>query len=147
MNISMAAMNPRNACLCAKAFNLQYQGNTFAHRNCKSQKMVTKWGTKGHRTCTTANKHGLIPKGSAVHTVKVWTNRPVWQGVLAQTNLKIYPKLGLGPVVGACKSNSLQFGHAFNWRGWWEYGTGALGDMGCHLTNIPFRVLNGILQQ
>ncbi|MEJ7664926.1 MAG: hypothetical protein WKG07_38135 [Hymenobacter sp.] len=30
----------------------------------------------------------------------------------------------------------------FNWRGWWDYGTGALGDMGCHLVEAPFRVLN-----
>ena len=29
----------------------------------------------------------------------------------------------------------------FNWRGWWDYGTGALGDMGCHLVEPPFRVL------
>jgi predicted dehydrogenase len=31
--------------------------------------------------------------------------------------------------------------HPFNWRGWWEYGTGALGDVGCHLIDIPFRTL------
>jgi hypothetical protein len=30
----------------------------------------------------------------------------------------------------------------FNWRGWWDYGTGALGDMGCHLMEAPFRVLD-----
>jgi hypothetical protein len=30
----------------------------------------------------------------------------------------------------------------FNWRGWWDYGTGALGDMACHLVEPPFRVLN-----
>jgi hypothetical protein len=30
----------------------------------------------------------------------------------------------------------------FNWRGWWDYGTGALGDMGCHLIEAPFSVLN-----
>ncbi len=30
----------------------------------------------------------------------------------------------------------------FNWRGWWDYGTGALGDMGCHLLEAPFSVLN-----
>ena len=32
--------------------------------------------------------------------------------------------------------------HPFNWRGWWDYGTGALGDVGCHLIDIPFRTLN-----
>ncbi|RZL34128.1 MAG: gfo/Idh/MocA family oxidoreductase, partial [Pedobacter sp.] len=30
----------------------------------------------------------------------------------------------------------------FNWRGWWDYGTGALGDMGCHLLEAPFSVLD-----
>ncbi|MBL7877384.1 MAG: gfo/Idh/MocA family oxidoreductase, partial [Cyclobacteriaceae bacterium] len=29
----------------------------------------------------------------------------------------------------------------FNWRGWWDYGTGALGDMACHIIEPPFRVL------
>ena len=31
--------------------------------------------------------------------------------------------------------------HPFKWRGWWNFGTGALGDMGCHLIDIPFRLL------
>src|SRR5690606_39783192 len=28
-----------------------------------------------------------------------------------------------------------------SWRGWWDYGTGALGDLGCHLLEAPFAVL------
>jgi hypothetical protein len=31
--------------------------------------------------------------------------------------------------------------HPFNWRGWNDFGTGALGDMACHTVNMPFRAL------
>jgi len=30
----------------------------------------------------------------------------------------------------------------FNWRGFWDYGCGALGDMGCHIMDAPFWSLN-----
>jgi predicted dehydrogenase len=32
--------------------------------------------------------------------------------------------------------------HPFNWRGWWDFGTGSLGDMGCHIFNMPFMALD-----
>jgi predicted dehydrogenase len=32
--------------------------------------------------------------------------------------------------------------HPFNWRGWQDFGTGALGDMACHTVNMPFRALH-----
>jgi predicted dehydrogenase len=28
--------------------------------------------------------------------------------------------------------------HAFQHRGWWDFGTGALGDMACHMLTVPF---------
>ena len=46
--------------------------------------------------------------------------------------------LWLGPAPKIDYTNAY---HPFNWRGWWAYGTGALGDMGCHLIDVPFRTL------
>jgi predicted dehydrogenase len=81
-----------------------------------------------------------------ISKVQVWTNRPVWpQGFAmpeADASLKpddLYWDLWLGPAPEKPFTPNL---HPFNWRGWWDYGTGALGDVGCHLIDIPFRTLN-----
>ena len=80
-----------------------------------------------------------------VHTVYCWTDRPVWpQGIAWPDKAAPVPStldwdLWLG---SAPKENYIEKLVPFNWRGWWEYGTGALGDMGCHLVEAPFRVLD-----
>ncbi len=79
-----------------------------------------------------------------VHTVYCWTNRPVWpQGIAWPAPAQKIPTeldwdlwLGTAP-----KKDYVDKLVPFNWRGWWDYGTGALGDMGCHLIEAPFRVL------
>lgn len=79
-----------------------------------------------------------------VHTVYCWTNRPVWpQGIPWPANEAPVPQgldwdlwLGTAP-----KKNYIEGLVPFNWRGWWDYGTGALGDMGCHLIEAPHTVL------
>jgi len=80
-----------------------------------------------------------------ISKVQVWTNRPVWPqgGPFPESDESQKPEalhwdLWLGP------SNEIPYTpniHPFNWRGWWAYGTGALGDVGCHLIDIPFRTL------
>src|SRR5215218_9809169 len=80
-----------------------------------------------------------------VHTVYCWTDRPVWpQGIPWPAQKAEVPKgldwdlwLGTAPY-----KDYVEKLVPFNWRGWWDYGTGALGDMGCHIIEQAFRVLN-----
>jgi len=80
-----------------------------------------------------------------VHTVYCWTNRPVWpQGIPRPTDSVPIPNeldwnLWLGTAPDRNYFDNLV---PFNWRGWWDYGTGALGDMGCHIVQPAFGVLD-----
>ncbi|MEY2918040.1 MAG: hypothetical protein RIS73_1754, partial [Bacteroidota bacterium] len=79
-----------------------------------------------------------------VNDVYIWTDRPVWpQGIAWPKQNALVPagldwNLWLGT---APQRDYVENIAPFNWRGWWDYGTGALGDMGCHLIEAPFRVL------
>ncbi|MDT0651448.1 Gfo/Idh/MocA family protein [Autumnicola edwardsiae] len=81
-----------------------------------------------------------------VHTVYVWTDRPVWpQGIPwpEQGNASVPKELDWDLWLGTAPYKEYISGLVpFNWRGWWDYGTGALGDMGCHLIEPPYRVLD-----
>ncbi|CCH00554.1 oxidoreductase domain protein [Fibrella aestuarina BUZ 2] len=85
-------------------------------------------------------KKGLIGN---VHTINFWTNRPVWpQGIpVPQTTTPpddVDWDLWIGPAQKVGYSPSY---HPFKWRGWWNFGAGALGDIGCHIMDVPFRTL------
>ncbi len=112
----------------------------------KKYKVVTQMGNQGSsndgtRLLSEWYDADLI---GDVHTVYCWTNRPVWpQGIAWPAPDPNIPKeldwnlwLGTAP-----KKDYVDKLVPFNWRGWWDYGTGALGDMGCHLVEAPFRVL------
>ncbi|SFA56168.1 Tat (twin-arginine translocation) pathway signal sequence [Pedobacter suwonensis] len=113
----------------------------------KKYKVVTQMGNQGAsndgpRQMKEWYEAGLI---GDVHTVYAWTNRPVWpQGIPWPSQKAEIPKeldwnLWLGTAPEKDYVDKLV---PFNWRGWWDYGTGALGDMGCHLIEAPFSVLN-----
>jgi hypothetical protein len=77
--------------------------------------------------------------------VYIWTDRPVWpQGIpWPKTTTNIPSELDWNLWLGTAPQKDFVDNLVpFNWRGWWDYGTGALGDMGCHLIEAPFRVLN-----
>jgi predicted dehydrogenase len=109
-------------------------------------KIVTQMGNQGSsgdgvRRMQEWYNAGLIGTCNRVH---VWTNRPVWpQGLPKPAGKHIIPKqldwdLWLGPAAYEAYNPAY---HPFNWRGWVAYGTGALGDMGCHMMDPPYRIL------
>ncbi len=112
----------------------------------KRYKVVTQMGNQGASNDGTRVMAEWFDAGliGDVHTVYCWTDRPVWpQGIPWPTEKTAVPKeldwdlwLGTAPY-----QDYIPKLVPFNWRGWWDYGTGALGDMGCHLVEVPFRVL------
>jgi predicted dehydrogenase len=82
----------------------------------------------------------------AVKEVHVWTNRPIWpQAPKVMARLKPEPvpaTMHWNEWLGTAPEREYNGKYApFNWRGWWDFGTGALGDMGCHTVNMPFMAL------
>ena len=112
-------------------------------------KVVTQMGNQGASNPMQKVAMDWFDKGKIgnVHTVNIWTNRPVWpQGIPVPTDKPALPAsmtdkewdTWLGPAAYV-DYNPLY--HPFKWRGWWNFGTGALGDIGCHTIDSPFRIL------
>lgn len=105
---------------------------------------------EGFRSAAEAVRSGSIGDVTEVH---VWTDRPIWpQGIARPSWVDPIPAtfrwdLWLGPAAhrpyaAARKDQEAFKGYApFQWRGWWDFGTGALGDMACHVANLPFFAL------
>ncbi|WP_088339563.1 Gfo/Idh/MocA family protein [Robiginitalea sediminis] len=113
----------------------------------REKQVVTQMGNQGASNPLLGMVQKWVDSGvlGTISKVQVWTNRPVWpQGfAMPQPDPARKPDaldwdLWLGP---ASETPYIPNMHPFNWRGWWEYGTGALGDVGCHLIDIPYRTL------
>jgi len=112
----------------------------------KKYKVVTQMGNQGASGDGVRQMREWFDAGTIgdVHTVYCWTNRPVWpQGIPWSDKKAEVPKeldwdLWLGTAPAKDYVEKLV---PFNWRGWWDYGTGALGDMACHIIEPAFRTL------
>ena len=114
-----------------------------------ANKVATQMGNSGHagrgvRGIVDAVQAGVVGNVVEAHA---WTNRPIWpQGMDRPAGEDPVPEhldwdLWLGPApqrpyVGTRKGERTY--HPFVWRGWWDFGTGALGDMGCHIIDSIF---------
>jgi predicted dehydrogenase len=109
----------------------------------RKYKVATQMGNQGHsgegiRLICEWVWDGAIGKVREAHA---WTNRPVWpQGIDKPKDTPAVPEglnwdLWLGP---APDRSYHPIYHPFKWRGWFDFGTGALGDMGCHIIDPIF---------
>lgn len=144
--IALAAMQMGKHVYCEKPLTHDIYEARILTEAARKHKVVTQMGNQGSsgndtRIIETWIQDGVI---GDVHTVHVWTNRPVWpQGIPTPTGKFDVPKevdwklwLGTAPY--------RDFNPIYipaNWRGWVNFGTGSLGDMGCHFMDVPYRAL------
>lgn len=116
-------------------------------RLANEKKLATQMGNQGSAGTGLRRAVEVIQAGviGAPRELHVWSNRPVWpQGLDRPMGSDPVPDsldwdLWQGPA--ALRPYKKGVYHTFGWRGWYEYGTGALGDMACHTVNMPFRAL------
>lgn len=144
---SVMAMRLGKHCFCQKPMTHTLQEARLMGEIAREKKLATQMGNQGTADSSLREAAAVIKAGAcgAVKEVHVWTNRPVWpQGLDRPTEIEPIPAtlhwdewLGCAPDRPYSKVY-----HPFKWRGWWAFGTGALGDMACHTLNMPYMALN-----
>ena len=123
-----------------------WEANYFG-RVAKEQRVFTQMGNQGSSQNGLRRSAELLQSGilGNVTEVHVWTNRPIWpQGIGRPDGSDPVPAgldwnswLGTAPA----RPYKKDVYHTFKWRGFYDFGTGAFGDMACHTMNLPFRGL------
>ena len=144
---AIRAMSMGKHCFCQKPLTQNvYEARTM-RKLATEKKLATQMGNQGSaenglRRAVEVIQAGVIGKPQQLH---VWSNRPIWpQGLDRPAGSDPVPEnldwdLWLGPA--AFRPYKRGAYHTFAWRGWLDFGTGALGDMACHTVNMPFRAL------
>ncbi len=122
-----------------------YEARTLTEAARKYQ-VVTQMGNQGAsdegvRKMKEMYTAGLIGE---VTKVSAWTNRPIWPQGLAtpQRNDEVPKDLDWDLWLGPAPETKYYSGYVpFGWRGWTAFGTGAMGDMACHILDPAFRIL------
>ncbi len=167
--IASMAMRLGKHVYCQKPLTQTVYEARLLRQLAKQYNVATQMGNQGSaenglRRAVEVVQAGLI---GGVRQVYVWSNRPIWpQGMDRPAGQDPVPAtldwdLWLGPArwrpfksewandassetKGKGKGKTRKRNgiyHPFAWRGWQDFGTGALGDMACHTVNMPFRAL------
>lgn len=114
----------------------------YLTRLARNKGVVTQMGNEGHSNDTVYEVAEIVQSGclGVVKEVHVWTNRPIWRQGMPKplTKAKVPKTLDWNMFIGPAQMRDYNPEyHPWIWRGWWDFGTGALGDMGCHLLDVP----------
>ena len=147
--ISMAAIKSGRHVYCEKPLTRTlFEARRLTEAG-REMKVATQMGIQGHSHEGIRQISEWIQAGAigSVREVHIWTDRPKgwWpQGVDRPQDTPAVPPnlewdLWLGPAPNRPYNPAY---HPFKWRGWWDFGCGAFGDMGCHLMDAPYWTLN-----
>jgi predicted dehydrogenase len=144
---SMMAMKMGKHCFTQKPLTWSVFEARALREAAEKYKVCTQMGNQGTATSTLRQAVEIVRNGDIgqVKEVHVWTNRPVWpQGEGRPSDTPPVPShvhwdLFLGPAPERPYHPAY---HPFKWRGWVDFGTGALGDMACHTMNMPVMALD-----
>lgn len=143
---AVAAMKLGKHVYCEKPLTRTIYEARVMREVAKAQGVVTQMGNQGHANTAARRAVEVIRSGVIGDVVEVhaWTDRPIWpQGIDRPTDEPPVPKtldwdLWLGPAPYRPYHPAYV---PFKWRGWWDFGTGALGDMACHILDVAFWAL------
>lgn len=112
----------------------------------KKHNVATQMGNQGASGAGVAETCEILWSGAIGDVTKVesFTDRPIWpQGLNTPDRGDWVPDtLNWDLFTGPAKMKPFnEVYHPWNWRGWWDYGTGALGDMACHILHPVFEGL------
>lgn len=144
--VALAAMQMGRHVYCAKPLTRTVQEARALARAAAEHRVATQMSVQScasEGACATAEWLAAGAVGN-VREVHVWSDRPIWPQGLARPS-EAFPvpatldwDLWLGP---AAARPYHPIYHPFRWRGWYDFGTGALGDMACHSLHVFHRVL------
>ncbi len=144
--IAATAIKAGKHVYCQKPLTHSVYESRLLTRLAKEYKVATQMGNQGNSAPEARTVEEWIWSGEIgeVKEVHAWTNRPIWpQGLERPREIQTAPDtmnwdLFIGP---APMRPFNEIYTPWNWRGWWDFGTGALGDMACHILNPVFNSL------
>ncbi len=140
------ALNLGKHCFCQKPLTRAIAEARLLGDLARAKGVATQMGNQGTAADSLRKAAAFIQSGALgnVKEVHVWTNRPVWpQGGGRPAEAPVPKNLDWDVWIGPAAMRPYGPGyHPFAWRGFWDFGTGALGDMACHTFNMPFMALN-----